>query len=108
MRISLIRALCALTAWCLLVPALSFAQTTPASPVEAKAAVQAAPAEIPAPAVKSQSLPAATPALSSELAPSFRLVTQCSSFVCGGSFHTNCTQACGDFAVCFRGRCILE
>lgn len=118
MRNSWVRALCVLTTWCLLVPALSFAQTSPGSPVEAKAAVQAAPAEIPAPAVKSQSLPAGAPALSSERQPAFRLVTQCSSFVCGGNFRTDCTQVCGDFAVCFLpphqgqspaiGHCILE
>jgi hypothetical protein len=118
MRNSLTRALCALTTWCLLVPALSFAQTNPGTPVEAKAAVQAAPAETPAPAVRSQSLPAAAPALSSERQPAFRLVTQCSSFVCGGNYRTNCTEVCGDFAVCFLpphqgqspaiGHCILE
>jgi hypothetical protein len=114
MRNSSVRALCVLTAWCLLVPALGFAQTSPGAPVEAKAAVQAAPAAIPAPAVQSPSLPADAPALSSERQPVFKLVTLCSSFVCGGSFRTNCTQACGDFAVCFfpprstSGHCVLE
>jgi hypothetical protein len=118
MRSSLIRALCALAIWCLLVPALSFAQTNPGAPADAKAAVQAAPAEIPASAVKSQSLPTSATALTSERQPAFRLVTQCSSFVCGGNFRTDCTQVCGDFAVCFLpphqgqspaiGHCILE
>jgi hypothetical protein len=118
MRNSWVRALCALTVCCLLVPALGFAQTSPASPVEAKAAVQAAPAGIPAPAVQSPSLPADATALSSERQPTFKLVNQCSNFACGGNLRTDCTAVCGDFAVCFfpphqgqspaMGHCILE
>ncbi|HEY0557424.1 MAG TPA: hypothetical protein VGG20_24425, partial [Thermoanaerobaculia bacterium] len=84
LRNSRVLALCAVAAFCLLVPALGLAQENPVAPTLPTAIAQSATAALSTPAAHSQEL-AATPDLAALIQKPVRLVVACNQFACGGN-----------------------
>ncbi len=108
-RNSRVLSLCALVACFLLLPALGLAQAAPAAPASPLAVSTAAPS-----AAQAQQI-AATPDLAALVQkPAARPVVACNQFACGHELMTNCTEVCGDLAMCwtppasYYGHCIYD